>query len=149
MAAGTRLRDSVREVARRGAAVLRLQAELAKAELRDTAKNAGAGLALVIAAAFLAFFVFALLTGLFVALLALALPVWASVLIVMVVYIIVVLVLVLVARGRFRQAKGTPLAREQAKLTASALGLDRLKNGAGPAAPASNASTPGSDGLPS
>lgn len=141
MAAGSGLRDSVKEVARHGAAVLRLQAELARAELRDTAKNAGAGLALVIGAAFFAFFVFALLTGLFVALLALALPVWASVLIVMVVYIVVIIVLVMVARGRFRQAKGTPLAREQARLTKSALGLDRAKEDASSAAAGSATSS--------
>ena len=135
MAAGTGLRDSIKEVARRGGAVLRLQAELAKAELRDTAKNAGAGLGLVVGAAFLAFFVLALLTALFVALLALVLPVWASILIVMVVYIVVVAVLVLVARGRFRRAKGTPLSREQARLTSAALGLDRPRTDAAPDVP--------------
>jgi len=129
MAGGTGLRDSVREVARRGAAVLRLQAELARAELRSSAQNAGAGLALLVAAAFFAFFAFALMTGLFVALLALALPLWASVLIVLGVYLLVVLTLILVARSRFRAVKGAPLAREQLRLTTSALGFDRASDG--------------------
>jgi len=46
------------------------------------------------------------------------------------VYVLVVVILILLARSRFREVKGAPLAREQARLTSSALGFDRAKNGA-------------------
>jgi hypothetical protein len=130
MATGTGLRDAIGEVARRASAVVRLQAELARAELAKTGQNAAAGAGTAIGAAFLAVFVFALLTALFVAALALVLPVWLSILIVMVVYIIVILVLILLARSRFRRVNGMPLAVQQAKITQEALGFAQPGNGA-------------------
>jgi uncharacterized protein (DUF983 family) len=121
MLAGTGLRGTLKEVARRATTVARLQAELAKAELASTGKNAGAGAALAAAAAFVGVFVFALFTALLVVALAIALPVWLSILIVLVVYLIVAAVLGAIARSLFRRAKGAPLTSEQARLTASAL----------------------------
>jgi len=129
MATGTGLRDAVSEVARRASAVLRLQTELAKAELAKTGKNAAAGAGLAIGAAFFAVFAFALLTSLLVAALALVLPVWLSILIIMVLYLIVVGVLILLARGRFRRANGIPLATEQARITKEKLGFAPTGNG--------------------
>ena len=129
MATGTGLRDAVSEVARRASAVLRLQTELAKAELAKTGKNAAAGAGLAIGAAFFAVFAFALLTSLLVAALALVLPVWLSILIIMVLYFVVVGVLILLARARFRRANGTPLAKEQARITKEALGFAQTGNG--------------------
>ena len=126
MAAGTGVRGAVKEVARRASAVARLQAELAKAEFARTGKNAGAGAGLALGAAFLGVFVFALLTALFVVALAYALPLWASILIVMIVYLLVAGGLVALSRDRFRHAKGMSVASEQARLTASALGLRRV-----------------------
>jgi hypothetical protein len=125
MLAGAGLRGAFKEVARRASAVARLQAELAKAELASTGKNAGAGAGLAVGAAFIGVFAFALLTALLVVALAIALPVWLSILIVLLAYVIVVAVLGALAQSRFRRAKGAPLASEQARLTASALGLGR------------------------
>ena len=130
MAANGGLREAARDVGRRAAAVLRLQVELARAELSSTGKNAAAGTGLVVAAAFVAFFAFALLTTLFVVALALAVPLWLSVLIVFVVYVIVAAVLGLLARSRFRRANGVPLASEQARRTRDALGLGEDAEGA-------------------
>ena len=130
MAANGGLREAAKEVRRRASAVLRLQAELAKAELASTGKNAAAGTGLVVAAAFVAFFALALLTTLFVVALALAVPLWLSVLIVFVVYVILAGVLGLLARSRFRRVNGVPLASEQARRTRDALGLGAGAEGA-------------------
>ena len=118
------LRGAISEVAQRASAVVRLQTELTRAELASSGKNAAAGAGLMIAAAFFAVFAFALLTALFVVALAIALPLWLAILIVLVVYLIVAAILVLLGRGRFREAKGAPMAREQARLTKAAVGLD-------------------------
>lgn len=140
MAAGAGLRGAIKDVARRATAVARLQAELAKAELAKSGKNAGVGLGLIIGAALIGFFAFALLTALFVVALANALPLWLSILIVLVVYLIVVAILGSLARSHFNRAKGASVAAEQARLTLDALGLNRGGDGASPsptAAPAS------------
>src|SRR4051794_2767917 len=117
MSAGTGLRGTLKEVARRATTVARLQAELAKAELASTGKNAGAGAALAAGAAFVGVLAVALFTALLVVALAIVLPAWLSVLIVLVVYLIVVAVLGAIARTLFRRAKGAPLTPEQARLT--------------------------------
>jgi tetrahydromethanopterin S-methyltransferase subunit G len=132
MPAGAGLRGAVKDVARRASAVARLQVELVKAELANTGKNAGVGIGLVIGAVFIGVFALALLTALFVVVLAIALPMWLSILIVLVVYLIVIAILGALARNRFRQAKGAPLAAEQARLTFDALGLSRSGDGAPP-----------------
>jgi len=44
-------------------------------------------------------------------------------------------ILILLARSRFRRVKGAPLTGEQARLTSSALGFDRARNGATTDAP--------------
>jgi hypothetical protein len=121
MAAGKGLGGAVKEVARRVSAVARLQAELTKAELASSGKNAGIGAGLAAGAAFLAVFVFALLTTLFVVALAIPLPLWLAVLIVLVVYLIVTALLGLLARNHFAKVNGPKLAAEQAKLTSAAL----------------------------
>jgi hypothetical protein len=126
--AGVGLRGAVKEVARRASAVARLQAELTKAELASTGKNAAIGGGLAAGAAFLGVFVFALLTTLFVVALAIPLPLWLAVLIVLVAYLIVAAVLGLLARNHFAQARGPRLAAEQAKLTAGALRVDNERS---------------------
>jgi hypothetical protein len=132
MSSGAGLRAAVRDVAQRASAVARLQAELFKAELADTGKNAGVGVALVIGAAFLGVFAFGLLTALFVVALANVLPLWLSILIVLVVYLGLAALLGLLARNHFSQAKGAPRAAEQARLTREALGLSRSADGGSP-----------------
>jgi hypothetical protein len=121
MPSGAGLRGAVKEVARRASAVARLQVELTKTEVADTGKSAGAGAALAAGAAFIGVFAFALLTTLFVVALAIAMPLWLSVLTVLVVYLIVAALLGALARNRFGQAKGPRQAKEQARLTAEAL----------------------------
>jgi hypothetical protein len=121
MAGGKGIGASVKEVVRRASAVAKLQAELTKAELASTGKNAGIGAGLAAGAAFIAVFAFALLTTLFVVLLALAVDLWLSVLIVLVVYLALAALLGILAKNHFQQAKGPQLAKEQAQLTAKAL----------------------------
>ena len=123
MPTGTGIRGTIREVADRASAVMRLQAELFRTELSNSGKNAAAGAGIALGAAFIGVFAFGLLTALFVVALAIVLPLWLSILIVLVVYVFVAAVLVAVARNRFQQAKGAPLAREEARRTAAALGV--------------------------
>ncbi len=125
------LRAAVKEVAQRATAVSRLQAELVKAELASTGKNAGIGAALAFAAAFIGVFVFGLVTALLVVVLAIPLPLWLSILIVLVLYLIVMAALGALARDRFNKTKGPRLSKEQARLTAAALGI-RPKDGSTP-----------------
>ena len=147
MSSATGLRAAVRDVAQRASAVARLQAELFKAEIADTGKNAGVGVGLVIGAAFLGVFAFGLLTTLFVVALANLLPLWLSILIVLVVYLGVAAILGLLARNHFKQAKGAPRAAEQARLTRDALGLNRGESGGSPSStPASQRPSEGSTG---
>jgi len=109
------LREAAQEVARRAASVARLQSELARSELKSSS-------ALAFGAAVFGVFAFALFTTLLVAALAIPLPVWLSVLIVMVLYLIAAGVL----GSAFRRTKGAPLAKQQARVTATAL---RLRHG--------------------
>ena len=132
MPASTGVRGAVTEVVRRISAVTRLQAELTKAELSATGKNTAAGAGIAIGAAFIGVFAFGLLTALIVIAIDIALPLWLSVLIVFVLYVIIAAILIAVARDRFSQPKGAPLASEQARLTMSAIGLNREgQDGAG------------------
>jgi hypothetical protein len=104
------LRAAAKEVAQRAASVARLQAELARSEMRGTALL-GAG------AAVFAIVGFMLLTCLFVVALAVPLPAWLATLIVTVVYFAVAAALGVA----FRQARQGAVARDQARITAAAV----------------------------
>lgn len=69
-------------------------------------KNAGIGAGLVLAACALGAWSLGVVTALAIAVLAIWLPVWASIGIVLLVILIVMVVLLLVARNRFRRLEG-------------------------------------------
>lgn len=92
--------------------LVRKEIELAKAELTEKGKKAGAGAGMFGGAALFGVFAFAALTTCLIALLDLALPLWAAALIVMAVYTAIAGVLALQGRKQVRQA--TPPVPEQA-----------------------------------
>jgi uncharacterized membrane protein YqjE len=91
--------------------LVRQEIELAKAELTEKGKRAGAGASMFGGAGALGFFAFAALTTAIVAALQLAMPVWVAALIVAVVYGIVAAVLA--QRGRQKvQEVGAPVPEQ-------------------------------------
>lgn len=107
--------DLVRSAATDGAAIVRGEIELAKAEAKQSAQRAGKGAGLFGAAGFLAFTAWFLLT--FAAaygLVAAGLPVWAGMLLVAVVYLLVAAVLGLLGKRELDRVKG--LERTQANV---------------------------------
>ena len=101
----------LRELANETTTLVRQEIELAKVELTDKAKAIGAGAGMVGAAAVFALGAFGALTACLIAVLALAMPVWAAALIVTVVYAIVALVAA--QRGRQQLVSATPVVPEQ------------------------------------
>ncbi len=106
------IRASARQAVAHAASIVRLEKELARAELEHKGMSLGAGAGAAVAAGvFLLFAVgFGLATA--VAVLALVVPWWLALLLVFSMLLVFVLVLVLVSRSLFRN--GTPLAPEQA-----------------------------------
>jgi protein-S-isoprenylcysteine O-methyltransferase Ste14 len=98
------IRGAAREVVQRAKNLIRLEAELARAEMRQKGRAFGAGAGMFVAAAVLAFFVLEFLLALLTAVLAIWLPVWAAILIVFVALVIVVVVLALAGRAQIRRA---------------------------------------------
>lgn len=92
--------------------LVRKEIELAKAELTQKGKRAGTGAGMFGGAALFGVFAFAALTTCFIALLDMALPLWAAALIVMAVYAAVAGVLALQGKKQVQQA--TPPVPEQA-----------------------------------
>ena len=119
MAEGGGLREAVGDVARHASAVARLQAELSRSELRSS------GL-LGFGAAVFAVMAFLLLTTLFVAALAIPLPLWLAILIVLVVYATLAAVL----GAAFKRSRQAGVATDQARITMATLRSARA-NGAG------------------
>lgn len=104
--------------------------ELAKAEVTETAKEAGVGVGQLGAAAIVAMYALGALTVCAIAALALALPVWLSALIVAAVYAIAALVLALLGRNRLRQAVSPPLEQTQQTMKENVEWLqDRTRSG--------------------
>jgi len=116
-------------------ALIQQQVDLAKAELRQSAKEAAASSGLFIGAGVLAFlgFVFVLVSAAY-GIVAAGLPVWAGFLIVAGVLILIALILALVGRARSRRIGPPQRAIAAANETAQA--LQRAVPGSGPAAPA-------------
>jgi hypothetical protein len=107
--------DLVRSAATDGAAIVRDEIELAKAEAKENAQRVGRGAGMVGAAGFLAFTAWFLLT--FAAaygLVAAGLPVWAGMLIVAAVYLLIAAILGLLGKREFDRVKG--LERTQANV---------------------------------
>ncbi len=103
---------STAELVNRAAAqmstLVRGELALAKAELADKAKRAGAGGGLLGGAGVLALYGVGLLLALFVALLDLVMPLWVAILVVLVVVMAVAGILALVGRNRLMSATGAP-----------------------------------------
>jgi hypothetical protein len=114
MTEGGGLREAANDVARHASAVARLQAELTRSELRSSG-------VLGFGAAVFAVMAFLLLTTLLVAALAIPFPVWLAILIVMLVY----MALAVVLGAAFRKSRQAGVAKDQARVTAAALGLGR------------------------
>jgi membrane protein implicated in regulation of membrane protease activity len=103
---------SARRVVAHGAALLRLERELAKAELERKTGVLGAGAFLSVAAGILALFALGFGLATLAAALALVVDWWLALLIVFALLVVIVVVLALVARSLFRSA--TPLKPVQA-----------------------------------
>jgi hypothetical protein len=81
MAGLSGIRGAAQRVSEHARALLRLEAELAQAELKRKAGRAGAGVAMFVVAAMLGFITLEMVVAVLTAVLAIWLPVWASVLI--------------------------------------------------------------------
>ncbi|MFN8168302.1 MAG: phage holin family protein [Candidatus Nanopelagicales bacterium] len=103
-------------------ALVRGEIELAKAELRDTARTAGKGTGLLVGAGVLAFlgFVFLLLTAAW-GLVQAGLPYWAAFGIVTLVLIIVAVILALVGKSQLEKIKGPERTQVQLEKTKAVL----------------------------
>src|SRR6476620_9993789 len=97
--------------------LVRLEIELAKAELADQFRQGAAGGGMVAGAAFLAFVAFFLLSFAAVYGLAQVMPVWAAFLVVAGVYLLVAALLGFLASRRFRALKGPERAIAEANKT--------------------------------
>ncbi|MDO9353300.1 MAG: phage holin family protein [Solirubrobacteraceae bacterium] len=91
--------------------LVKLELQLAKAEMTDKGKQLGAGAGLLGAAALFGFFAFAAFTTLLIALLATGMKVWIAALIVMVVYAAIAAIAGLTGKGRIQQA-GPPVPEQ-------------------------------------
>jgi hypothetical protein len=118
---------SARQAAVELAALLRLERELARAELREKRAALGAGSGVAATAVLLAPYVIGFGLAAATAALALALPTWLALLVMFALLLVLLLVLGLTASALFRRAR--PLkpeqAAEEARLTAQALGRFR------------------------
>ena len=100
------------------AALIRGEIDLAKAEVRESAAQAGRGAGLLAGAAFLAFFAFVfLLVAAAYGLVAAGLPVWAGFLIVAVVLLLIAVILGAVGKRHFDRVKGPERAKVQKEET--------------------------------
>ena len=89
----------------------RREAEVAAIELKQKASSAGAGAALFVSSAMIAWFALATLIAASVLALAIVLPAWAAALIVSVVLLVAAAALIMAGRAKFRAA--TPLSPER------------------------------------
>jgi len=98
------LGELVKRLSEEASLLVRKEIELAKAELGQKAKEAGAGAGLFSAAAFLGFFAFACVTAAIVLALSLVFRGWLAALIVALVYAALAAILALVGRGFLQRA---------------------------------------------
>ena len=110
-AATTSVGELVGEVSRDLSDLMRKELELAKAELTQKGKQAGAGAGLFGAAGAIGFLALAALTTCFILALDAVLPAWLAALLVAVVYGVVAAVLAM--RGRAKVKQATPPVPEQ------------------------------------
>lgn len=110
--------------------LIQQELELAKAEVTETAKEAGVGVGQLGAAGIVAMYALGALTVCAIAGLALVLPVWLAALIVAAVYAIAALILALLGRNRLRQAVSPALEQTQQTMKENVEWLqDRTRSG--------------------
>jgi len=102
----------LRELSDQTTTLVKQEIALAKAELSEKGKQAGAGAGMFGGAGLLGFFAFAALTTALIAVLATGMDVWVAALIVAIVYAVIAAVLAMAGRKEFRSA--APLVPEQA-----------------------------------
>jgi VIT1/CCC1 family predicted Fe2+/Mn2+ transporter len=106
------IRASVRRVARHASALMALQRELAKLEMKHKAGSLGTGSALGAASALVGVYALGVGVATAVTALAIVLDLWLALLIVFVALVLLAALLGLLSRRELR--RGTPLAPEQA-----------------------------------
>lgn len=104
--------ELLRELSDQTTTLVQQEIALAKAELTEKGKQAGAGAGMFGGAGLLGFFSFAALTTALIAVLSTGMDVWVAALIVAIVYAVIAAVLALAGRTEFRSAG--PLVPEQA-----------------------------------
>jgi len=104
--------ELLRELSDQTTTLVKQEIELAKAELSEKGKRAGAGAGMFGGAGLFGVFAFAALTTAIIAALDTAMPLWATALIVMAVYAAIAGVLAMTGKKQIDQA--TPVAPEQA-----------------------------------
>lgn len=104
----TRIVAPLAEIKARGRQLVELNIELLAAELREKGAQYGVALALLVGAAFVAFFAIGFALATIAVVLALVLPLWLAMLIVTLALVLTVAVLALVGRGRVLSA-GSPV----------------------------------------
>lgn len=105
----------LRQLASETTTLVRQEIELAKAEMTEKGKAAGAGAGMLGASAVFGLGAFGAITTCFVALIALAIPVWAAALIVAIVYGVVAFTIAQSGKKKLQEA--APLAPEQTVAT--------------------------------
>lgn len=120
-AGGSSIGGLVSQVLADVSALVRLELELARAELSEQAKDGATGFALFLVAAFLAFMAGLLASFAAVYGLAEVMPLWAAFLVVAGVYLLVGALLVFVGVRRLKQLRGPERAKHQLDLTKQAL----------------------------
>ncbi len=106
------LPELLRELSMQTTTLVRQEIDLAKTELSEKAKVAGAGAGLIGAAAVLALGAFGAITTSIIAAIALALPTWVAALIVAIVYAVVALFIAQTGKTKIQRA--TPVVPQQA-----------------------------------
>lgn len=128
-----RLVASVTDIRDRGRRLVELNLELLAAELKEKGRKFGAAIGMFVTAGLLALYAVGFALATIVALLALLLPLWASLLIVTLLLFVVVAILVLVGRDQLRKiGKPEPAAAvAEAKATADLVKADARATAAG------------------
>lgn len=116
-----RITASVNDIKAKGQRLVQLNVELLQAELKKKAAQYGAGVGLLVGAAFVSLYALGFALATITVALALVLPLWLALLIVTLALFLLVVILALVGRSRLRVASQTPgpqRAMDEAKVTA-------------------------------
>jgi Flp pilus assembly protein TadB len=114
-----RITASLADIRARSQKLVRLNAELLKAELKKKAQEYGGAIGMLVAGALLGFYALGFALATITVALALVLPLWLSLLIVTLALFLIIAILVLAARGKLRklQSAAPGRAAAEAKMT--------------------------------